>query len=336
MRIGELARHAGLTVRTLHHYDAIGLLRPSARSEGGYRLYQPDDVARLHAIQALRHLGLSLDEVGRLLDEGGASLPCIVEQQIHAIDREIAQATQLRQRLMLLREKFSAGHVPEMGDWLASLHLMTTCDKYFTNEELHTIFGQWRLIASAWPPLMQAMRRAMEAGVAPESPEAQPLMVRWMSLMGIWMKGDFDLIRRWGEMYKREPEALRGNGPDPRMLAYVERGVNVRLELLGKYMSLAEMQRLALLPQAEWDTLVAAATELAQSAVPAEDERVRALARRWMGLMDRVAGHDRELRDRLLLAYRNEPVLAAGAALPPVLRAYLHAALVAPLDPVAA
>lgn len=67
LKVGELARHSGLTVRTLHHFDEIGLPRPSARSEAGYRLYSRDDVARLHGIQALRHLGLPLKEIGAML-----------------------------------------------------------------------------------------------------------------------------------------------------------------------------------------------------------------------------------------------------------------------------
>lgn len=46
LKVGELARRSGLTVRTLHHYDSIGLLKPSGRSDAGYRLYNRDDVAR--------------------------------------------------------------------------------------------------------------------------------------------------------------------------------------------------------------------------------------------------------------------------------------------------
>jgi DNA-binding transcriptional MerR regulator len=52
-KIGELARATGLTVRTLHHYDAVGLLPPSERSEAGYRLYTRTDVERLYEIVAL-------------------------------------------------------------------------------------------------------------------------------------------------------------------------------------------------------------------------------------------------------------------------------------------
>ena len=78
LKVGELARRSGLTIRTLHHYDSIGLLCPSARSEAGYRLYSDADVARLHGIQALRQWGLGLSEIGALLANQGATLPAIL------------------------------------------------------------------------------------------------------------------------------------------------------------------------------------------------------------------------------------------------------------------
>lgn len=65
LKIGELAKLIGLTARALHHYDAIGLVTPSARS--GYRLYNRQGIARLHRIQALRGLGLSLAEIGIMM-----------------------------------------------------------------------------------------------------------------------------------------------------------------------------------------------------------------------------------------------------------------------------
>jgi DNA-binding transcriptional MerR regulator len=72
LKVGELARRSGMSVRVLHLFDAIDLLKPSARSEAGYRLYGVEDVARLHAVQVLRQTGLSPSEVGKLLREGPA------------------------------------------------------------------------------------------------------------------------------------------------------------------------------------------------------------------------------------------------------------------------
>jgi MerR family transcriptional regulator, thiopeptide resistance regulator len=69
--VGEVAHLAGVTVRTLHHYDEIGLLHPSTRSSAGYRRYSPDDLARLQRILAYRELGFSLEETTKLLDDPG-------------------------------------------------------------------------------------------------------------------------------------------------------------------------------------------------------------------------------------------------------------------------
>ena len=67
--VGDLASMAGITVRTMHHYDKIGLLSPSSRTSSGYRLYDDDDVERLRTILTYRELGLSLSETARALDE---------------------------------------------------------------------------------------------------------------------------------------------------------------------------------------------------------------------------------------------------------------------------
>ena len=66
--VGEVAALAGVTVRTLHHYDRIGLLVPSGRSASGYRLYAYGDLERLRQIRLLRELRFSLDAIGQMLD----------------------------------------------------------------------------------------------------------------------------------------------------------------------------------------------------------------------------------------------------------------------------
>jgi MerR family copper efflux transcriptional regulator len=67
MQIGELAERTGLSLRTIRHYDEIGLLRASGRSEGGFRLYTDADLERLMLIRRMKPLGFSLDEMGEVL-----------------------------------------------------------------------------------------------------------------------------------------------------------------------------------------------------------------------------------------------------------------------------
>lgn len=68
-RVGELAKATGLTVKTLHHYDEIGLLKPSGHTDAGHRLYTKRDLARLQQIVSLRSLGFALDQIGAALED---------------------------------------------------------------------------------------------------------------------------------------------------------------------------------------------------------------------------------------------------------------------------
>lgn len=88
-KVGELAKATGLTVRTLHHFDAIGLLHPSERSTVGHRLYSPSDVARLHRIVALRQLGVPLTGIAEALDEPSSELLELIDQQLRWVEQAI-------------------------------------------------------------------------------------------------------------------------------------------------------------------------------------------------------------------------------------------------------
>jgi DNA-binding transcriptional MerR regulator len=84
--VAELAELAGVTVRTLHHYDQVGLLVPSTRSDAGYRLYSTDDLARLREILVWRRLDVPLAEIARLLDDPDADRVAVLRAQ-HALVR---------------------------------------------------------------------------------------------------------------------------------------------------------------------------------------------------------------------------------------------------------
>ena len=82
MNVGEVAELAGVTVRTLHHYDRIGLLSPSERTAAGYRRYTPSDLDRLHRVLVYRELGFPLEEIATLLDDPGADPVAHLRRQL--------------------------------------------------------------------------------------------------------------------------------------------------------------------------------------------------------------------------------------------------------------
>lgn len=87
--IGEVAELAGVTVRTLHHYDELGLLCPSERSDAGYRLYSYEDLGRLQEILIWRQLGFSLVEIGSLMDDPEYDRLSALEHQRDLVRGEI-------------------------------------------------------------------------------------------------------------------------------------------------------------------------------------------------------------------------------------------------------
>ncbi|MBK7822609.1 MAG: HEAT repeat domain-containing protein [Tessaracoccus sp.] len=112
LRIGELARRTGLTQRALRHYDEIGLLVPSGRSGGDYRLYSRADVERLLAIQHLKSLGLSLTEITEALNGEGADPGELLARHAEVVERRIAEERELLTRLRRLQR---AAETPPAG-----------------------------------------------------------------------------------------------------------------------------------------------------------------------------------------------------------------------------
>lgn len=328
LKVGELARLTGLTVRTLHHYDAIGLLMPSGRSEAGYRLYGQRDVARLHAIQALRHIGMPLAEMADMLEGRGNAPARLIDRQIQALEGEIERATALRAHLGLMREKLLAGGEPTLEDWLDVLARMATFGKYFSADELKTILDGFERIQEDWTALVADVQAMMDSGTPAHALAVQPLARRWMALVHHWMRGDFSLIDRWDQMYRREPYAQIGRDAPPEpMLRYMRIAVELRMAATLRHLTQEDLARLQHVPDADWRALDAGVRScVARGDAPASTAG-RALAARWLALWDHMTAGDAGLRARFWAAGAAEPVLAAGSPLGPEVRQFLRAAL---------
>jgi DNA-binding transcriptional MerR regulator len=333
LKVGELARQSGLTVRTLHHYDEIGLLKPSGRSGSGYRLYNADDIARLHGVQALRQLGLPLADIGALLDGSRAAPAMILQQQIAALEEQIRQAAELRDRLALIRQDLDQGGKPGSEDWLQALSLMGTYGKYFTTAELRKIFDGWHKIEHDWPLLMADVRAAMDRAIAHDAPEAQQLARRWMALVHHWMDGDLELMKRWGDMYSREPSAHgRRNGPPTDMMQFMQRASEYRLALLLRHFTVAELSKFRYVPEPDWRAVDDAGARLVAAGTPQDDPRAGEVARQYLALLTRLVGGDTALLRKMVAVGNNEALLKSGSPLDARVRTYLLDAMKG-LDP---
>lgn len=109
MLIGDVARRSGVSARMLRHYESLGLLRPTGRTEGGYREYSGEDIRRIFHIESLRSLGLSLREVGSALDDPGFKPADLVDDLILRTRERIARETALLNRLRRIEAAEPAG-----------------------------------------------------------------------------------------------------------------------------------------------------------------------------------------------------------------------------------
>jgi Cu(I)-responsive transcriptional regulator len=103
--IGEAAKLSGVSAKMIRHYDAIGLVHPSARSEAGYRHYTDNDVHTLSFVRRARHLGFSLDQTAKLLQlwrdrkRASAEVKALALRHIEELDQKITELEAMRHTL---------------------------------------------------------------------------------------------------------------------------------------------------------------------------------------------------------------------------------------------
>lgn len=333
LKVGELAKRSGLTVRTLHHYHAIGLLTPSARADNGYRLYDRDDIARLHQIQALRRFGLSLTEIGDHLNQPGTPLVELVAKQIASLDHQLAQTARLRERLVHLHAQLAAGTEPELADWLTTLELMTVYDHYFSEEELARLpmYRKSQTGDAEWIALIADVRALHDAGVPPEDARVRALADRWMTLLVRDTNNDPRLLAKLNLMHEREPSMQSQIGISTGLRDYVLKAVaETKMQIFETYLAPDEIRfmRVHYGERAmEWPQLMADVRDAIEAGAQPASPEGRALAKRWLELFCSYAGHDPATHAKFRHAMMTEPVLTKDAWVDDTLLGFMREAM---------
>ena len=182
LKVGDLARRTGLTVRTLHHYDEVGLLKPSLHTESGHRLYTGKDVARLQQILSLRQLGFALDEIRACLDRPGFSPLEVITLHCERLRNQIALQSQLCERLNAIAIHLRAAGEVSADDFLKTIEEMTMIENYYTPEQMEYLkkrkeqVGDDRIqqVQQEGPELIATVRAEMQKGTRQRLPKSLP------------------------------------------------------------------------------------------------------------------------------------------------------------------
>lgn len=234
--VGEVSKRTGLSVRTLHHYDDLGLVKPSMRSEGGYRLYTTDDLVRLQQVLSLKQLGFPLAEIRGLLDGSRLSAPEVFREHAERLRRQIAVLEEARAHLEAVAARLEGRQAVSAEDLfriLQETRWMNNVEKYYTPEQLETLrkraeaYGEegMRQAERDWQEVMDGMRAALEQGIEPDDPRVAPLARRWRELIEAFTGGDAGIERSLNNLYRQETGFAESMGMDARFSDYVSRAL---------------------------------------------------------------------------------------------------------------
>jgi MerR family transcriptional regulator, thiopeptide resistance regulator len=300
--VGQLAKLTGLTVRTLHHYDAIGLLTPSQRSDAGYRLYVQQDVTRLYRIVALQRFGLPLADIAEALQTDSSALPNMVEQQIAELDEQIAESSRLREQLLLIRQRLRQGAEPSMTEWLELLEFLAVNARHYSAQELEGITTRSHQVKDRSQQLTAQIRTALTNGLSAASDEAFALAKQWVALNLHKAGGDVRLMLKMKDIYHTDPAVrgfLQGYGVTPEMMSFLVDALGHRYrQLWTRHFAPNELDCLDLDTAwlQAWLPVVAQAANAMRSEQPADCSWLQS----WDAMLNRFVHGNTQLRTKVL------------------------------------
>jgi MerR family transcriptional regulator, thiopeptide resistance regulator len=221
-RASEFAQLTGVTVRTLHHYDRSGLLKPSGHTAAGHRLYGERDFVRLQQVVTLKFLGFPLNQIKQILDRQDFDLAEAIRFQREMVAQKQRRLGRVVQALERVEGVLSAQEEPDWESFAKIVEAINMQDKrewmmqYYSEEARQAIEER----AKAWTPELQAqteqawatLKKEVETAIAdgadPVSERAQALATRWEELIHSFTLGNPAIAEGLGKLY-----ADRANWP---------------------------------------------------------------------------------------------------------------------------
>jgi DNA-binding transcriptional MerR regulator len=223
--VGAVATLTGVSVRTLHHYDHIGLVIPSVRTPAGYRGYTDADIERLHLVLVYRAAGIPLDEIRTLLDDAGVDVVAHLRRQLALLS---TQADRLHDMMTAVEELMNAhrrgiqlsaeeqveifGTTAFSAEYAAEAEQRWGDTDAWAQSQRRTAGftkDDWVRIKSDGDALLAALADAKRAGVAPGSPRADELVTRHRASIEQFYDCDADVQRCLVEMYLADERFTR-------------------------------------------------------------------------------------------------------------------------------
>lgn len=221
-KISDFAQIAGVTVRTLHHYDRLGLLKPSGRTGAGYRLYSDRDMARLQQIVTLKFIGLPLKQIKALLDGTDLDFKQTLRMQRRLLETKRWQVGMAIQAIDQAEQSLGSSGSPNPAALKKIIEIMERqnnmewAKKYYSEEAQAKIADKaaaftpemQAAVTEKWNQLIRDVEAAMRNHEDPAGANARSLAERWSSMVRGFTGGDPEVQKGLNKLY-----ADQGNWP---------------------------------------------------------------------------------------------------------------------------
>jgi len=232
MKIGALAKEMGVSVRTLHHYDDIGLLSPSSRGESGHRIYDKSDILRLHHILSLKRLNLSLEEIRDIIGKCTAQIESLLDQNIESLETEIGQKKETLRTLQGTRQFLAHRDDVDLTGLTDIIKDISLSQKYFSEGQLNVMDkreenldkGEIRKILNDVPRMTADIGDAVRRKLSPSDPKVLALVKRW-SEMAATLIGDEnnEIVTTAKKIVAENPSVLERHNLNEETLDYIRK-----------------------------------------------------------------------------------------------------------------
>ena len=236
-KIGELAALAGVTVRTLHHYEEVGLLVAPVRSEAGHRSYDGDSLHKLYRILAMRRLGFRLEDIAVALDGNHIDLREIVRRHLAQLQEQLEMQEALCLRLTKILDALEREDPPSTQDFVDALEVMTMHEQYYTPEQLAELEQRSNALGpdgmkraeQDWAELLKEVESEHARGADPAGPRMQELAARWQALIDAFTGGDPAMFASLKKMYDEQGAEQASRGMvDPALMDFMGKALSAR------------------------------------------------------------------------------------------------------------
>ena len=220
----EFAKRAGVTIRALHHYDRLGLLKPSGRTHAGYRVYSDRDFARLEQIVALKFIGFPLHQIRDILRRKDIDLSAALEQQHRVLAERREHLGRAMKAIERVQQVVAAGGEPDWEPFrkvIEVIQMQTRKDwmkNYYSEEQLANLRRRWSPEVQAasergWADLVRDTEAAISRGEQPSGKTGLTLAERRQALLVMFTGGDPGIEQSLKNLYADEahwPASLSG------------------------------------------------------------------------------------------------------------------------------